>query len=344
MSASDHPEWADAPRRRERRYHGQYLVVNDAPDHQPLRRRHKDRPPDPGLKRHYSDGGYRTDIEARHSWDDDAVGGHQGSRAVEYGEHRWKDGYEEDYDVPGPFRRSLRLPVSLQAAVEDHHILHQEEAERFPQLERTQSSGRMRSERMPAIEHHAYHRDEERYDNYVAVPDLSQSRYRNLDRLSLPVRNRGSTGPIPKAYQSHVPLPRPLSDPTEHFADAPLPHVSVSHHMPDLPQSAGNVIDPSDSRSEYGNQASRPPSRSASSATSTTKAASTMSTSFSGILGPKTYQYQSLGDMEFRLVRVLPERMSKLKCEILHRSLNDVPKYIAISVRIPLQHSYAYHG
>ncbi|KAF2830078.1 HET-domain-containing protein [Ophiobolus disseminans] len=51
----------------------------------------------------------------------------------------------------------------------------------------------------------------------------------------------------------------------------------------------------------------------------------------SGVLGPKTYQYQSLGEMEFRLVRILPERMSKLKCEIVHQSLDDAPDYVAIS-------------
>ncbi|KAH8730504.1 heterokaryon incompatibility protein-domain-containing protein [Phaeosphaeriaceae sp. PMI808] len=51
----------------------------------------------------------------------------------------------------------------------------------------------------------------------------------------------------------------------------------------------------------------------------------------SGVLGPKTYKYLALGEMEFRLVKILPETMSKLKCEILHRSLNDAPDYIAIS-------------
>lgn len=36
--------------------------------------------------------------------------------------------------------------------------------------------------------------------------------------------------------------------------------------------------------------------------------------------------------MEFRLVKILPEKMSKLKCEISHWSLDDAPGYIAISV------------
>ncbi|KAH8706087.1 heterokaryon incompatibility protein-domain-containing protein, partial [Phaeosphaeriaceae sp. PMI808] len=51
----------------------------------------------------------------------------------------------------------------------------------------------------------------------------------------------------------------------------------------------------------------------------------------SGVLGPKSYQYMPLKDMEFRLVRILPERMWKLKCEIVHQSLNETPDYIAIS-------------
>jgi hypothetical protein len=43
------------------------------------------------------------------------------------------------------------------------------------------------------------------------------------------------------------------------------------------------------------------------------------------------YQYQPLKDMEFRLVKVLPERMSELKCEILHASFDELPYYTAMS-------------
>jgi hypothetical protein len=42
-------------------------------------------------------------------------------------------------------------------------------------------------------------------------------------------------------------------------------------------------------------------------------------------------RYLPLANQEFRLLRVLPERMSRLKCEIIHHSLNDSPDYIAIS-------------
>ncbi|KAJ4369142.1 hypothetical protein N0V83_006226 [Neocucurbitaria cava] len=52
----------------------------------------------------------------------------------------------------------------------------------------------------------------------------------------------------------------------------------------------------------------------------------------SGILGPKVYSYQPLErELDFRLVRVLPQKTSKLKCEILHASLVSPPEYIAIS-------------
>ncbi|KAH7075820.1 heterokaryon incompatibility protein-domain-containing protein [Paraphoma chrysanthemicola] len=51
----------------------------------------------------------------------------------------------------------------------------------------------------------------------------------------------------------------------------------------------------------------------------------------SGVLGPKSYRYAPLKDFEFRLIRVLRARMSKLNCEILHFSVDHAPKYTAIS-------------
>ncbi|CAO2651232.1 Nn.00g095290.m01.CDS01 [Neocucurbitaria sp. VM-36] len=52
----------------------------------------------------------------------------------------------------------------------------------------------------------------------------------------------------------------------------------------------------------------------------------------SGMLGMKNYLYRRLEQkLDFRLVRVLPQRTSKLKCEILHASLERPPEYVAIS-------------
>ncbi|KAF2277446.1 uncharacterized protein EI97DRAFT_365322, partial [Westerdykella ornata] len=51
----------------------------------------------------------------------------------------------------------------------------------------------------------------------------------------------------------------------------------------------------------------------------------------SGILGDRTYQYSPLGPGEFRLIRLLPARMSTIKCELLHESLYHPPPYTAVS-------------
>ncbi|KAL0931131.1 heterokaryon incompatibility protein [Colletotrichum truncatum] len=56
-----------------------------------------------------------------------------------------------------------------------------------------------------------------------------------------------------------------------------------------------------------------------------------ISSSGTGTLGDKVYRYNELGESEFRLVRVLPARMSKIKCEVVHASISSPPRYIAIS-------------
>lgn len=60
-----------------------------------------------------------------------------------------------------------------------------------------------------------------------------------------------------------------------------------------------------------------------------------VSGSFSSVpggVGSKAYAYNSLEHKsDFRLIRVLPERTAKLKCKILHSTLDDPPDYIAIS-------------
>lgn len=51
----------------------------------------------------------------------------------------------------------------------------------------------------------------------------------------------------------------------------------------------------------------------------------------SGILGDKAYMYNPLEDMQLRLVRILPERKTMIKCEILHASIENPPPYTAVS-------------
>ncbi|KAI1125016.1 heterokaryon incompatibility protein-domain-containing protein [Nemania abortiva] len=63
----------------------------------------------------------------------------------------------------------------------------------------------------------------------------------------------------------------------------------------------------------------------------TTPRSTSPSSSGSGVLGEKTYQYEKLRPQEFRLVRLYSKKMSTVKCEIIHSSLKDPPSYTAIS-------------
>lgn len=51
----------------------------------------------------------------------------------------------------------------------------------------------------------------------------------------------------------------------------------------------------------------------------------------SGSLGVKTYQYEPLLDREIRLVKICPETMTMIRCEIETTSLDKPRKYIAVS-------------
>ncbi|RYP76325.1 hypothetical protein DL769_003665 [Monosporascus sp. CRB-8-3] len=44
-----------------------------------------------------------------------------------------------------------------------------------------------------------------------------------------------------------------------------------------------------------------------------------------------TFQYRSVQGVEFRLIYLLPENMSMIKCEIIHASLESHPEYVALS-------------
>jgi hypothetical protein len=153
-------------------------------------------------------------------------------------------------------------------------------------------------------------------------------------RTSLPSRSRDSPlGPGHRSAQDyHETRPSAAGPGTVPFSDGQLPRLSVSQYPPDFTQSLSNIVTPGDSRSEAGNHMERFRSGSAPSSTSSAVPSRSPSLSGSGVLGPKTYQYQPLKELEFRLVKILPERMWKLKCEILHVSVDDAPEYTAISV------------
>jgi hypothetical protein len=153
-------------------------------------------------------------------------------------------------------------------------------------------------------------------------------------RMSLPSGSRDSPlGPGHRSAQDyHETRPSTAGPGTVPFYDTQLPRLSVSQYPPDFTQSLSNIVTPGDSRSEAGNYIERFRPGSAPSSTSSAIPSRSPSVSGSGVLGPRTYQYQPLKELEFRLVKVLPERMWKLKCEILHVSVDDAPEYTAISV------------
>ncbi|KAF2204156.1 hypothetical protein GQ43DRAFT_365222 [Delitschia confertaspora ATCC 74209] len=105
--------------------------------------------------------------------------------------------------------------------------------------------------------------------------------------------------------------------------------------MPGDFPSAPDTVAPDDSRSETGQPAlgrrrwSETPA-SIKHSGSISRLGSFRSSS-SGVLGDKVYRYTELQEMEFRLVRILPAKMSTIKCEIIHASLKNPPHYLAIS-------------
>jgi hypothetical protein len=208
-----------------------------------------------------------------------------------------------------------RHTISKSMDVADHHSRH------------------ALSESIDHINHHSYPAEIRQYGR---IHSRSSSKSPQEDDESTPYRTSIPLRPSAEAraqsyHGSPASRPRPGFNTTKSFSKAQIPRLSVSQDPPNSPQPINCSIDPGDSRSDTETTKGRPRVGSGSVATSTSFLSLPISPPGSGILGPKNYQYLPLADMEFRLIRVLPERMSKLKCEIVHRSLEDPPDYIAIS-------------
>jgi hypothetical protein len=129
-------------------------------------------------------------------------------------------------------------------------------------------------------------------------------------RLSISLRPRAEARA--QSYQGSSPSnPRPRLNTIESSPKPQIPRFSVSHDPPDLSQSINFSIGPGDSRSDTETTKRRTRLGSASTTTSTSFLSLPTSPPGSSVLGPKSYQYLPLGDMEFRLIRILPERMSR---------------------------------
>lgn len=98
----------------------------------------------------------------------------------------------------------------------------------------------------------------------------------------------------------------------------------------------GESLRPDDSKSESSEyqqreqkkwkkkRSSQVPSQSPGRTTASTSSAS-------GVLGVKHYQYRPLESMQFRLIKILPAKMSTIRCEIFSASLQKPPPYVAVS-------------
>ena len=133
---------------------------------------------------------------------------------------------------------------------------------------------------------------------------------------------------FPATPQAHTSI-RPSKGYRPMSLQVPFP---ISGGFPTPP----DTVRPDDSRSVASQPTSemRPWSRSAGSLAlsgSTSRPPPPSSSLSSGILGIKAYQYVPLGEKEFRLVRILPARSSKIKCEIIHASIEDAPEFVSIS-------------
>ena len=121
-------------------------------------------------------------------------------------------------------------------------------------------------------------------------------------------------------YRRAEPPPSPLIVPTE-------PVSAVRRSAPSIPI----IKMPADSRPEPITVSKRAWGKERPRQSSATSPDFPTATRSAGGLGDKTYRYRSLGHREFRLVEILPAKMATIKCNILHFSLENPPRYVAVS-------------
>jgi hypothetical protein len=238
--------------------------------------------------------------------------------------------------VPNPRPRKSKKPKkekNIEHRVDDESLPEHSAAFLVPQRhEQVSRRPKSTSRSMEISDHHLHYahagQNGHMHDRPSSTPP--QEGEKLTHRSSIPLRPYSQARA--RSYNVGVPSNTgPRFDTTELFPEAQLPHFSVSQFPSDLSQSMAFSVAPGDSRSESENTKGRSRLGSGSLTTSTSFLSLPNSPSGSSILGPKSYHYLPLGDMEFRLIRILPERMSKLKCEIVHQSLKDPPDYVAIS-------------
>lgn len=306
------------------------LKPQDADTERSHRRRHKSK----DRRKDSPDRVYRSDDEPRrrhrHDEDRDRHRGHSSHRQKR-GNHRRQDSTSEPDEDTGGVRvseRSHRMPYgehrhSPSPPPSSSPILYGVDRPLPKYIDyytpgrsdkddtRTESpSPPLNTNRVEAKQVKRVHR--------VALPSNAQSpAFRLRDRS--PQGTAGSRAPTPGHHE-------------DFGGDSQPPRISVSPYPTDHSQTLSDIIFPGDPNLAPGIDMQRHMSSSGASTATWRYPPPSPTLSSVGTLGSRMYQYQSLRPSEIRLVRVLPERMWKLKCEMLHVSLHEVPEYVAISV------------
>ncbi|CAH0058503.1 unnamed protein product [Clonostachys solani] len=135
--------------------------------------------------------------------------------------------------------------------------------------------------------------------------------------------------PPPERRQRLCDVPR---SPWPNRSDAPTPQ-SDSEFLSAAYRQRTGAVEENISTGLQRSKSDRTPSSHRSTPTSAegewTRPQLTRSTSSS--LGDRTYQYRSLDYESIRLINVLPERKTMIKCEIIQVPLEQLPRYVAIS-------------
>jgi hypothetical protein len=205
---------------------------------------------------------------------------------------------------------------------------------RIPQRLHTTGSMGLQANHVPKIEIATkslrHYRHNAKYGDDVSIIIPSQAKQQPPSHDAAAVNHIGESRTHPHHVASASTLGRSLTA-TDLLHDAQVARLPLTERPHSFARSTVNSIASGESKMDQRFSMGRSTLNSELNAPSSSLLSLPTTTSGSGMLGHTPYQYLPLSDMEYRLVRVLPERMSTLKCEICHRSLHEASDYIAIS-------------
>jgi hypothetical protein len=205
---------------------------------------------------------------------------------------------------------------------------------RVPQRLHTTGSIGLQADFVPRIEISAriprHYRHNAKYGDDVSIIIPSQSKQQPPFHDATAVNHISESRTHPHHVASASTLGRSLTA-TDLLHDTQVSRLPLKERPHSFARSTVNSIASGESKIDQRSSMGRSTLNSDMNAPSPSLLSLPTTASGSGMLGPTPYQYLPLSDMEYRLVRVLPERMSTLKCEICHRFLHEASDYIAIS-------------